>query len=72
MRIDVDTNAAAAAIERTPATIRRWAQRGLIAPVGTDGQRRRLWDLAQVIACAQKHPPRPDVPARDRHRLGGG
>ena len=54
----VDTNAAASAVQRTPATIRRWAQRGLIKPCGTDGRRRRLWDLHEVIACSLEHPPR--------------
>lgn len=54
----VDTSAAALAVERTPATVREWAARGLLEQVGTDERGRRLYKLADVYRVAQLHPPR--------------
>jgi hypothetical protein len=51
-RILVDTGAAAAAVQRPPATIRGWAHRGLIRQYGEDDARRTLYDLADVYQAA--------------------
>lgn len=57
----VDTQAAAVAISRAPATIRSWINRGKIAAYGTDRKGRTLVDLADVYRAnesATHRPPR--------------
>lgn len=44
----VDTAAAAAAVERSPATIRSWANRGYLNPVGVDTAGRTVYGLGDV------------------------
>lgn len=56
--ITVDTAAGAAAIDRKPADIRRWRQRGLLEQVGKDDQGRGLYRLTDIITVAEAHPPR--------------
>jgi DNA-binding transcriptional MerR regulator len=49
----VDTQAAALAVGVSPVTIRVWAHRGLLTPIGRE-KRRRLYDLNAVIECADR------------------
>lgn len=48
----VDTQAAAIAVRRTPATIRSWIHRGKITAHGKDNIGRTLVDLGQVYRTA--------------------
>lgn len=45
--VEVDTQAAAAAVDRAASTIRRWASEGRLTQRGQRG-RRKLYDLAEV------------------------
>jgi predicted site-specific integrase-resolvase len=51
--VPVDTQAAAVAVGVSPVTIRVWAHRGLLSPIGRKG-RRTLYDLNAVIDCASR------------------
>jgi predicted site-specific integrase-resolvase len=51
--VPVDTQAAALAVGVSPVTIRVWAHRGLLTPIGRE-KRRRLYDLNAVIECADR------------------
>ena len=48
----VDTQAAAIAVNRQPATIRSWIHRGRIQAHGTDRHGRTLVDLAEIYRTA--------------------
>lgn len=48
----VDTQAAAIAVGRRPATIRSWIHRGHLTPHGKDRAGRTLVDLAEVYRTA--------------------
>ena len=49
----VDTLAAAAAVQRKPATVRGWAHEGRLQRKGTDDKGRALYDLGDVYRAAQ-------------------
>ena len=49
----VDAQAAAVAVQYSPATIRSWAARGELERKGRDGKR-VLYDLADVYAAAAR------------------
>lgn len=49
----VDTAAAAVAVDRTPATIRKWVERGYLKRYGREG-RRGLVDLDEVILTGRR------------------
>jgi DNA-binding transcriptional MerR regulator len=52
--VRVDSISAARAVDRPEATIRAWAHRGLITPLGKDGGGRNLYDLAEIFQVAQR------------------
>lgn len=50
-----DAYVLAAYLGISPATIRSWANRGLIQRVGRDTRGRTLYDPAEVTVCAARH-----------------
>lgn len=50
----VGTVAAADAVQKTPATIRKWKQLGYLKPAGLDERHRPLYRLIDVLRTEQK------------------